>query len=158
MEAAVEITDATFEAEVLHSPGLTIVDLWAEWCLPCKNLAPILDQIAEEYRGKIKVTKLDVDANPAVPGLYGVTGIPTLLVFKGGEFVESIVGFLPKDRLLKKLRPRLDEHLTGNLACGIRWPTIEYRQPKALNRTSTLESGASESPPVFRFHGDDAVR
>jgi len=108
MEAAVEITDATFEAEVLHSPGLTIVDLWAEWCLPCKNLAPILDQIAEEYRGKIKVTKLDVDANPAVPGLYGVTGIPTLLVFKGGEFVESIVGFLPKDRLLKKLRPRLD--------------------------------------------------
>ena len=108
MEAAVEITDATFEAEVLHSPGLTIVDLWAEWCLPCKNLAPILDQIAEEYRGKIKVTKLDVDANPAVPGLYGVTGIPTLLVFEGGEFVDSIVGFLPKDRLLKKLRPRLD--------------------------------------------------
>ena len=83
MEAAVEITDATFETEVLRSPGLTIVDLWAEWCMPCKNLAPILDQIATEYTGKIKVTKLDVDANPAVPGQYGVTGIPTLAGLQG---------------------------------------------------------------------------
>ena len=108
MEAAVEITDATFEAEVLHSPELTIVDLWAEWCMPCKNLAPILDQIATEYRGRIKVTKLDVDANPGIPGQYGVTGIPTLLVFGGGELVQTIVGFLPKDRLLQKLLPLLD--------------------------------------------------
>jgi len=108
MDAAVEITDATFETEVLRSPVLTIVDLWAGWCMPCKNLAPILDQIATEYLGKIKVTKLDVDANPAVPGQFGVTGIPTLLVFKGGGLVQTIVGFLPKDRLLQKLLPLLD--------------------------------------------------
>jgi len=108
MDAAVEITDATFETEVLRSPVLTVVDLWAEWCVPCKNLAPILDQIATEYLGKIKVTKLDVDANPAVPGQFGVTGIPTLLVFKGGALAQTIVGFLPKDRLLQKLLPLLD--------------------------------------------------
>jgi thioredoxin len=108
MDAAVEITDATFEMEVLHSPVVTIVDLWAEWCIPCKNLAPILDQIATEYRGKIKVTKLDVDSNPATPGQFGVTGIPTLLVFKSGGLAQTIVGFLPKDRLLQKLLPLLD--------------------------------------------------
>jgi thioredoxin len=108
MEAAVEITDATFETEVLHASGLTIVDLWAEWCMPCKNIAPILDQIAAEYRDKIKVTKLDVDANPDIPGQYGVSGIPTLLVFKGGQLVQTIVGFMPKDRLLEKLLPLLN--------------------------------------------------
>jgi thioredoxin 1 len=108
VDATVEITDATFETEVLRSPTLTIIDLWAEWCIPCKNLAPIMDQIAAEYRGKIKVTKLDVDANPTIPGQFGVTGIPTLLVFKGGQLVQTIVGFMPKDRLLQKLLPLLD--------------------------------------------------
>jgi thioredoxin 1 len=104
MGATLEITDATFDVEVLDSAGLTIVDLWAEWCMPCKNLALILDQIAAEHRGKIKVTKLDVDANPVIPGRYGVVGIPTLLVFRDGKFVESIIGFLPKDRLLGRLQ------------------------------------------------------
>jgi thioredoxin 1 len=108
MEAAVEITDETFKTEVLDSPDLTIVDLWAEWCMPCKNLAPILEQIATEYQGKIKVTKLDVDANPGVPGQFGVTGIPTLLIFKDGQLAQTILGFLPKDRLLAKLLPLLD--------------------------------------------------
>jgi thioredoxin-like negative regulator of GroEL len=75
--------------------------------MPCKNLAPILDQIAIEYRGKIRVVKLDVDANPDVPGRFGVTGLPTLLVFRSGELVQTIVGFLPKDRLLGKLHPLL---------------------------------------------------
>jgi thioredoxin 1 len=108
MKAAVEITDTTFATEVLQASGLTIVDLWADWCMPCKNLAPILDQIATEYRGKIKVTKLDVDSNPGIPGQYGVTGLPTLLVFKGGQLVQTVVGFLPKDRLLEKLLPLLN--------------------------------------------------
>jgi thioredoxin 1 len=76
--------------------------------MPCKNLAPVLDQIATEYRGKIKVTKLDVDANPIIPGQYGITGLPTLLVFKKGQLVQTILGFLPKDRLLGKLLPLLD--------------------------------------------------
>jgi thioredoxin 1 len=108
VKATVEITDASFETEVVRSPILTIVDLWAEWCMPCKNLAPIMEQIASEYQGKIKVTELDVDANPLIPDQFGVTGIPTLLIFKGGALVQTIVGFLPKDRLLQKLLPLLD--------------------------------------------------
>ena len=108
MGAAIEITDATFAAEVLRSPIPTIVDLWAEWCIPCKRIAPILEEIATQYQGKIKVTKLDVDANARTPGMFNVTGIPTLLVFKGGKLVETLVGFMPKDKLLTKLLPHLN--------------------------------------------------
>ena len=108
MSAAIEITDATFEADVLRSPTLTILDLWAEWCVPCKRLAPILDQIATEYVGKIKVVKLDVDANSVTPGKFGVSSIPTLLVFKGGKLVETLVGFMPKDKLLAKVLPHVN--------------------------------------------------
>jgi thioredoxin 1 len=108
MSAAIEITDATFEADVLRSPTLTILDLWAEWCIPCKRLTPILDEIATEYAGKIKVAKLDADANARTPGMFNVTGIPTLLVFKGGKLVETLVGFMPKDKLLAKVLPHLN--------------------------------------------------
>jgi thioredoxin 1 len=108
MDAATHITDATFEAEVLRSPILTIVDFWADWCVPCKRLEPVLEQIAAEYQGKIKVTKLDVDANPRTPGQHGVSGLPTLLVFKGGKLEETVVGFQPKDKLLAKLLPHLN--------------------------------------------------
>jgi thioredoxin 1 len=108
MSAAIEITDATFEADVLRSPTLTILDLWAEWCMPCKRIAPILDEIATQYDGKIRVVKLDVDANPLTPGKFGVSSIPTLLVFKGGKLVETLVGFMPKDKLLAKLLPQLN--------------------------------------------------
>jgi thioredoxin 1 len=108
MDAANHITDATFEAEVLRSPILTVIDFWADWCIPCKRVAPIMEEIATEYRGKIKVTKLDVDANPRTPGMYNITGIPTLLVFKGGKLVETIVGFMPKDKLLGKLLPHVN--------------------------------------------------
>ncbi len=107
MGAAFHITDATFEAEVLRSPIPTIIDLWADWCVPCKRLAPIVEEIAMEYGGKLKVTKLDVDANPRTPEIYNVTGIPTLLVFKGGVLVNTIVGFMPKDKLVAKLAPHL---------------------------------------------------
>ena len=105
--AAVHITDASFKAEVLQAPGLTILDFWAEWCMPCKRIAPLLDQIAAEYAGQIKIAKMDVDTNPNTPGMFGITGIPTLLVFKNGALAETIVGFLPKDKLLEKIRPHL---------------------------------------------------
>ncbi|MGQ9491593.1 MAG: thioredoxin [Anaerolineae bacterium] len=105
--AIVQVTDASFEAEVLRSPLLTITDFWADWCMPCKRIAPILDQIATEYAGKIKIAKVEVDANPHTPARFGITGIPTLLVFRDGMLVETIVGFLPKDKLLEKVLPHL---------------------------------------------------
>jgi len=108
MGAAIEITDATFEAEALRSPIPTIVDFWAEWCIPCKRVAPILEEIATEYQGKIKIVKLDVDVNPRTPGTYNITGIPTLLVFKGGKLVETLVGFMPKDKVLAKVLPHVN--------------------------------------------------
>ncbi len=108
MATASHITDATFEAEVLRSPILTVLDLWAEWCMPCKRIAPILDDIAAQYDGKIKIAKLDVDANPVTPGKFGVTGIPTLLVFKGGKLVETLVGFMPKNKIVEKLLPHVN--------------------------------------------------
>ncbi|MFO7697365.1 MAG: thioredoxin [Anaerolineae bacterium] len=104
---AVHVTDATFEAEVLHSSQLTVADFWAEWCMPCKRIAPLLEQIAADYAGQVKVAKVDVDANPQTPGLYNITGIPTLLLFKNGKLVDTIVGFLPKDRLLDRILPHL---------------------------------------------------
>jgi thioredoxin 1 len=104
---AVHVTDAAFEAEVLRSPILTIVDFWAEWCMPCKRIAPILEELAAEYAGKLKLTKLDVDSNPQTPDKYGITGIPTLLVFRNGKLEDTIVGFLPKDRLVSRLKPYL---------------------------------------------------
>jgi len=108
MGGVIHITDATFEAAVLQASLPTVVDFWAEWCMPCKRSAPILEQIAAEYDGRLKVTKLDVDSNPDTPGQFDITGIPTLLVFKGGQLVDTIVGFLPKDRLTARLAPHLD--------------------------------------------------
>ena len=152
MSAAIEITDATFEADVLRSPTLTILDLWAEWCVPCKRLAPILDEIAAQYAGKIKIAKLDVDANARTPGMYNVTGIPTLLVFKGGKLVDTIVGFLPKDKLVAKLSAAFELSSQGEIssltACepyAIVPPQLNTCQTKAVNRTSTHRSEASES-------------
>ncbi|MEJ5197956.1 MAG: thioredoxin [Anaerolineae bacterium] len=107
MGASIPITDATFEAEVLRAPGLVITDFWAEWCAPCVRIAPILEELATEYAGKLKVTKLDVESNPLTPGKYQITAIPTLLVFRDGQLVDTIVGFQPKDRLLSRLKPLL---------------------------------------------------
>ena len=96
-------TDAAFDTEVLKSPEPVLVDFWAEWCGPCRMMAPTIDQIAVEYAGKAKVGKLDVDSNIQTAGRYQIRGIPTLLVFKGGQVVEQIVGAVPKRHLLEKL-------------------------------------------------------
>jgi thioredoxin 1 len=108
MGTTITVSDTNFRAEVLESPGVTIMDLWAEWCGPCKRLAPIMEQIGTEYAGQIKVTKLDVDANPDIPGRYQVMGLPTVLVFKTGQLVETIVGFMPKEKILKRILPHLE--------------------------------------------------
>ncbi|MGD8626640.1 MAG: thioredoxin [Anaerolineae bacterium] len=108
MAKPIEVTDETFEEMVLKADMPTVVDFWAVWCGPCKMIAPILEQIAGEYEEKLKVTKLDVDHNNASAMKYGVMSIPTLILFKGGQPVERIVGFMPKEKLLKKIDPHLE--------------------------------------------------
>ena len=98
-EHIVYVTDATFKSEVLESATPVIVDYWAEWCGPCKMIAPILDELAREYAGKLKVAKLNIDENPKTPGEYGIRGIPTLILFKGGNVEATKIGALSKSQL-----------------------------------------------------------
>ncbi len=95
------ISDGTFEDEVVQSQQPVLVDFWAQWCGPCKAIAPILEDLSKEYAGKVKIVKLDVDHNPATPPKFGVRGIPTLILFKGGEVKATQVGLLSKTDLLK---------------------------------------------------------
>jgi thioredoxin 1 len=106
-DAVQEVTDSNFEQSVLKSEQPVIVDFWATWCGPCKALSPIVDELAQAYNGKAKVYKMDVDRNNATPMRYGVRGIPTLLIFKGGKVQEQIVGYVPKDTIQKAL----DKHV-----------------------------------------------
>jgi thioredoxin len=98
-EKIVHITDDTFEQEVLQSQTPVLVDYWAEWCGPCKMIAPALDQIASEYQGRLKVAKLNIDENQATPPKYGIRGIPTLMIFKNGNLEATKVGALSKTQL-----------------------------------------------------------
>ncbi|MBA6413278.1 thioredoxin TrxA [Parahaliea sp. F7430] len=106
-EHIVNVTDATFDEEVLQSDLPVLVDFWAEWCGPCKMIAPVLDELATEYQGKLKVCKVDVDANPDVPPKFGIRGIPTLIVFKGGNAEATKVGALSKSQLTEFVQEAL---------------------------------------------------
>ena len=101
--AALEVTDDTFSNEVLNSELPVLVDFWAEWCGPCKMVSPIVEELSNDYNGKVKVTKLDVDSNPQTATNYGIRGIPTLLMFKDGSAVDQIVGAVPKQDIAKRL-------------------------------------------------------
>ncbi len=102
------ITDGNFEQEVLNSNLPVLIDFWAEWCAPCRMVDPIVEEIANDYEGKLKVGKLDVDANPQVSMKYGVRSIPTLLVFRDGRVVEQIIGAIPKRHLLDKISSHVE--------------------------------------------------
>jgi len=103
----VQLTDDSFDVDVLKASGLVLVDFWAEWCGPCKMIAPVLDDIATEYEGKVTVGKLNIDQNSATPPKYGVRGIPTLLLFKDGENADTKVGALSKTQLKEFLDKNL---------------------------------------------------
>ena len=106
--ATVKVTDASFEADVLKSDKPVLVDFWAEWCGPCKMIAPVLEEIATDLDGKLTIGKLDVDENGSTAMAFGVMSIPTLLLFKGGKPDERIVGFQPKQQLVSKLQRHLN--------------------------------------------------
>ncbi len=95
----IQLTDDSFESEVLQSETPVLVDFWASWCAPCKAISPVVDGLADEFEGKVKIGKLNVDENPATPGQYGVRGIPTLILFKDGKVVDQVVGAVPKNQL-----------------------------------------------------------
>lgn len=104
MPKPIEFTDANFDQEVVKSETPVLVDFWAEWCGPCKMIAPVVAELANEYEGKLKVGKVDVDSNQQVAMRFGIRGIPTLLIFKGGRVVDQLVGAYPKPHIVDKLK------------------------------------------------------
>ena len=107
MSNAIEINDNTFQSEVINSEQLTIVDFWAPWCGPCRKLGPLLDEIANEFEGKLKVTKLNTDENVKTAKEYSISGLPSILIFKNGEAVERLVGLMPKSSLISNIEKHL---------------------------------------------------
>ena len=108
-----EVNDSTFDKEVLQSEQPVLVDFWAAWGGPCRALAPVVDEVASGYQGKLKVMKMDVDANSATPSRYGIRGIPALLLFKGGKVADQIVGFVPKDTIERSVSKVLEVQTTS---------------------------------------------
>jgi len=106
------VSDQNFEAEVIKSDTPVLVDFWAAWCGPCRMVAPVLEEIATEQGEKVKIAKLDVDANPISAGRFGVRSVPTMILFKNGREVQRVVGYMPKEKLLEQIQP----HLTGTAA------------------------------------------
>ncbi len=107
MSTAVQVTDASFKQDVLESDIPVLVDFWAPWCGPCRMVAPVVDEISQQYEGQVKVVKLNTDENPNVASQYGIRSIPTLMIFKGGQRVDMVVGAVPKTTLANTLEKYL---------------------------------------------------
>jgi thioredoxin 1 len=107
MSKAQVVSDQNFEQEVIKSDTPVLVDFWAEWCGPCRMVSPVLEEIATEQGEKVKIAKLDVDANPITAGRFGVRAIPTMILFKNGREADRLVGYMPKEKVLQKLQPHI---------------------------------------------------
>jgi thioredoxin 1 len=138
------VTDQTFEQEVLKSDTPVLVDFWATWCGPCRMVAPVLEDVANEQGDKIRVAKLDVDANPITAGRFGVRAIPTMIVFKNGREADRIVGFHPKPQLMQKLTPHLT--MAAPNAAAASASTANGPTPGASTTTPTPPK--APTPPI----------
>ena len=107
-EHVIEVTDASFEQEIVKSPVPALVDFWASWCAPCRMIGPVVEELAVEYSGRLKVAKMNVDDNVSTPTQYGIRGIPALLLFKNGEVVDQVVGAVPKAQIASIIDKVLD--------------------------------------------------
>jgi thioredoxin 1 len=134
------VSDQTFEQEVLKSDTPVLVDFWATWCGPCRMVAPVLEEVASEQGDKIRVAKLDVDANPITAGRFGVRAIPTMILFKNGREADRIVGYHPKPQLMQKLTPHLAASAPAPSAAA---PTASTSSP---NGPSAMGSPTSSTP------------
>ena len=137
------VTTADFEAEVIQSTVPVLVDFWAVWCGPCRMVAPVLEEIASEQGDKVKIAKLDVDANPITAGRFGVRAIPTMILFKNGREAQRVVGYVPKDKLLQQIQPHFAAAAAPETSTG---PTATSQKPTTPTPTTPTSPPTTTSP------------